>query len=131
MMTSMVAIYVRVSSTSQKQEETIASQTSVLKEYAQTLGLVVPADWVFEDDGFSGCFSATSTGTAARRRESGPYWCVVMPRTGSFGASIRLSGVAVGRVRSSGNGGSVLEGDAARHTRSRITHTGARNHRRI
>ena len=53
-MTSMAAIYARVSSTSQRQEETIASQTSALKEYAQTLGLVVPADWVFEDDGFSG-----------------------------------------------------------------------------
>jgi DNA invertase Pin-like site-specific DNA recombinase len=39
---------------SQKEEETIVSQTSALKEYATSLGLVVPSAWVFEDDGFSG-----------------------------------------------------------------------------
>jgi DNA invertase Pin-like site-specific DNA recombinase len=53
-MMNMAAIYARVSSTSQKQEETIASQTSELKEYAKSLALVVPVDWVFEDEGFSG-----------------------------------------------------------------------------
>jgi len=48
------AIYARVSSAAQKEEETIASQTSALKEHASSLGLVVPPDWVFEDEGFSG-----------------------------------------------------------------------------
>jgi site-specific DNA recombinase len=48
------AIYARVSSAAQKEEETIISQTSALKEYAQSLGLTVPSEWVFEDEGFSG-----------------------------------------------------------------------------
>jgi hypothetical protein len=34
--------------------KTIASQTSELKQYAKSLGLVAPADWVFEGEGFSG-----------------------------------------------------------------------------
>jgi site-specific DNA recombinase len=53
MMTT-AAIYARVSSAAQKEEETIDSQTSTLKEQAKTLGLDVPPDWVFEDEGFSG-----------------------------------------------------------------------------
>ena len=48
------AIYARVSTASQKEEDTIASQTSALKEHARSLGLVVPPDWIFEDEGFSG-----------------------------------------------------------------------------
>jgi site-specific DNA recombinase len=48
------AIYARVSSDKQKSDQTIASQTAALKEYADSLGLVVPADWIFEDEGFSG-----------------------------------------------------------------------------
>jgi site-specific DNA recombinase len=45
------AIYARVSSASQKEEETIVSQTAALKGYAISLGLVVPSDWIFEDEG--------------------------------------------------------------------------------
>ena len=48
------AIYARVSSAAQKEEETIVSQTSALREHARSLGLTVPSDWVFEDEGFSG-----------------------------------------------------------------------------
>ncbi len=48
------AIYARVSSDKQKNDQTIASQTAALKEYAGSLGFVVPADWIFEDEGFSG-----------------------------------------------------------------------------
>jgi len=48
------AIYARVSTASQKEEETIVSQTSALKEHANSLGLVVPLEWIFEDEGFSG-----------------------------------------------------------------------------
>jgi len=51
---AIAAIYARVSSQAQKEEETIASQTLELKEYARSLGLVVPAGWIFEDEGFSG-----------------------------------------------------------------------------
>ena len=48
------AIYARVSSERQRQEQTIASQTAALRELAERRGLVVPKELVFEDDGFSG-----------------------------------------------------------------------------
>jgi site-specific DNA recombinase len=48
------AIYARVSSSKQKDENTIASQTAALVDYARTHGYDVPADWVFEDEGYSG-----------------------------------------------------------------------------
>ena len=48
------AIYARVSSDRQKESHTIASQTAALLEYAQTQGYSVPAEWVFEDEGYSG-----------------------------------------------------------------------------
>ena len=51
---SLAAIYARVSSPQQKQEQTIASQTAAVKEYASELGVEVPAKWVFEDEGISG-----------------------------------------------------------------------------
>jgi site-specific DNA recombinase len=48
------AIYARVSSDRQKENHTIASQTAALLEYAKSNGYVVPAEWVFQDDGYSG-----------------------------------------------------------------------------
>jgi site-specific DNA recombinase len=48
------AIYTRVSSDRQKQEGTIASQRAALMEYAQAQDWMVPAEWIFEDEGFSG-----------------------------------------------------------------------------
>ena len=48
------AIYARVSSDKQKEENTIASQTAALVEFARSQGYDVPADWVFEDEGYSG-----------------------------------------------------------------------------
>jgi site-specific DNA recombinase len=48
------AIYARVSSDRQKEEQTIASQTSALRAYAATSEYVVPDGWVFEDEGWSG-----------------------------------------------------------------------------
>src|SRR5215212_281592 len=48
------AIYARVSSERQRQEETIQSQTAGLHELASARGLLVPEDLVFEDEGFSG-----------------------------------------------------------------------------
>jgi site-specific DNA recombinase len=53
-MTKPAAIYARVSSDRQKENQTITSQTAALKEYAATHGYLVPAEWVFEDDGYSG-----------------------------------------------------------------------------
>ena len=48
------AIYARVSSARQKEQETIVSQTAALRAHAGQLGLDVPEQWVFEDDGHSG-----------------------------------------------------------------------------
>jgi site-specific DNA recombinase len=48
------AIYARVSSARQKEQETIVSQTEALRAHAVQLGLDVPEEWVFEDDGHSG-----------------------------------------------------------------------------
>jgi len=48
------AIYARVSSDRQKENQTIASQTAALKQYAESHGYLVPEEWVFEDDGYSG-----------------------------------------------------------------------------
>jgi site-specific DNA recombinase len=48
------AIYARVSSDRQKENQTIASQTAALKEYAAENGYSVPSEWVFQDEGYSG-----------------------------------------------------------------------------
>ena len=48
------AIYARVSSARQKEQETIVSQTEALRAHAGQLELDVPEEWVFEDDGYSG-----------------------------------------------------------------------------
>ena len=48
------AIYARVSSERQRQDETIQSQTVGLRELAAERGLLLPEDLVFEDEGFSG-----------------------------------------------------------------------------
>jgi site-specific DNA recombinase len=48
------AIYARVSSERQRQEQTIQSQTAALRDLAQQRGLVVAEEFIFEDDGFSG-----------------------------------------------------------------------------
>src|SRR5207302_4400428 len=47
----MAAIYARVSSEQQREENTIASQTASLIEFAKTHDLEVPGEWVFEDEG--------------------------------------------------------------------------------
>jgi len=48
------AIYARVSSDLQKENKTIASQTAALMAFASSQGYSVPAEWIFEDEGFSG-----------------------------------------------------------------------------
>src|SRR6266849_6528197 len=53
-MMRMTAIYARVSSEQQREENTIASQTASLIEFAQAHDLEVPKEWVFEDEGCSG-----------------------------------------------------------------------------
>ncbi|HEV2248405.1 MAG TPA: recombinase family protein, partial [Terriglobia bacterium] len=53
-MNKLAAIYARVSSDRQKEDKTIASQTSSLREYAQANSFTVTEDWIFEDEGYSG-----------------------------------------------------------------------------
>ena len=49
-----VAIYARVSSERQKEQETIASQTAALLEHAASQNWTVPPEWRFLDEGYSG-----------------------------------------------------------------------------
>lgn len=51
---SLAAIYARVSSVQQKEEETIESQVSVLLNYTKQKNLEVPSEWIFKDEGYSG-----------------------------------------------------------------------------
>jgi site-specific DNA recombinase len=53
-MSTPAAIYARVSSDRQREQETIASQTAALQAYAEEHAYVVPPEWIFEDDGYSG-----------------------------------------------------------------------------
>ncbi len=53
-MNQAAAIYTRVSSDRQKESDTIASQTAALVEYAKAQGYAVPAEWIFQDEGYSG-----------------------------------------------------------------------------
>jgi len=48
------AIYARVSSEQQKEDNTIASQTAALIAFANEQGYSVPDEWVIEDAGYSG-----------------------------------------------------------------------------
>jgi site-specific DNA recombinase len=57
-MNQAAAIYARVSSDRQKENQTISSQTAALLEYAQANGYAVPPEWVFEDEGYSGAVLA-------------------------------------------------------------------------
>ena len=50
----MTAIYARVSSEQQREENTIASQTASLIDFAKAHDLEVLKEWVFEDAGYSG-----------------------------------------------------------------------------
>jgi site-specific DNA recombinase len=48
------ALYARVSSEKQKEEQTIGSQTVALREYAEANGYTVLPEWIFQDEGYSG-----------------------------------------------------------------------------
>ena len=48
------AIYTRVSSDGQKENKTIDSQVDALLEFALAQGYVVPEEYVFKDEGYSG-----------------------------------------------------------------------------
>src|ERR1700693_1110598 len=48
------AIYARGSSDRQREENTIASQTAALIDFARSHRYRVPDEWIFEDEGYSG-----------------------------------------------------------------------------
>ncbi len=48
------ALYARVSSDRQKEEQTIGSQIAALREHARNTGYDVPEEWIFQDEGYSG-----------------------------------------------------------------------------
>src|SRR5271165_2291239 len=48
------ATYTRVSSDRQKENHTISSQLAALVEYADSHGYMVPPEWRFQDEGYSG-----------------------------------------------------------------------------
>ena len=52
----LAAIYTRVSSDQQKEDQTIESQVSALKEYASQHDYNVPEEWCFRDAGYSGAY---------------------------------------------------------------------------
>ena len=53
-MSKPAALYARVSSDRQKENHTIASQVAALTQYAETKGYMIPPEWQFLDDGYSG-----------------------------------------------------------------------------
>lgn len=57
--------HARVSSDQQREEKTIASQTAALVEFAQSEGYSVPAEWIFEDEGYSGANFGSARGWSA------------------------------------------------------------------
>jgi len=52
----LAAIYTRVSSEQQKEDQTIESQVSALKEYAAQNDYSIPEEWCFRDAGYSGAY---------------------------------------------------------------------------
>ena len=62
-----VAIYARVSSERQKEQETIASQTAALLEHAAQQSWTVPPEWQFLDEGPD---ILTSTGIRPKKWKS-------------------------------------------------------------
>ena len=51
---AVAAIYARVPPDKQRDENTIASQTAALIDFSRSRGYQVQAEWVFQDEGYSG-----------------------------------------------------------------------------
>ena len=112
------AMYARVSSARQKKDETIASQTAALRVHAQRLGLEVPDEWVFEDEGHSGATLVRPALERLRDLVAGVGIDVrVVLFAGSAGPQVRLPGPAAGGVRPRRHPGGVRQGPARRLAR--------------
>lgn len=53
-MTQRTALYARVSTTRQQEDRTVASQVAVLEKAAESMGVLVPAEHHYVDEGYSG-----------------------------------------------------------------------------
>ena len=96
----MAAIYARVSSEQQREEKTIASQTASLIEFAKSHDLEVPAEWVFEDEGYSGAvLERPGPGTGARSRRRGSDSGCAGLFAGPLEPQVRVSDSTDGGVR--------------------------------
>ena len=112
------AIYARVSSARQKKDETIGSQTAALREHAAQLGLDVPEEWVFEDEGHSGATLVRPALEALRDLAAqGCIDVVLVLLPGPAGPQVRLPGAADRGVRPGRGAGGVRQGPARRHPR--------------
>src|SRR3979490_1411997 len=98
-MNKSAAIYARVSSDRQKEDHTIASQTTALVEYAKSKGYVVPPEWVFQDEGYSGA-SLQRPGLEALRdlAAQGQMATVLIYSPDRLSRKIRLPSVVGGRT---------------------------------
>jgi site-specific DNA recombinase len=70
-MTKTAAIYARVSSDRQKENHTIESQLTALIQYAETHNWIVPPEWRFQDEGYSGATLLRPGLEALRDRAAG------------------------------------------------------------
>ena len=87
------AIYARVSSERQRQDQTIGSQTVGLRELAAERGLLVTEDLVFEDEGFSGASLQRPALERLRDRAAeGSVRDSALPRARPARAPLRLPG---------------------------------------
>ena len=114
----MAAIYTRVSSERQREAHTIASQTAALVEWATTLDLEVPRDWIFEDDGYSG---ATLERPGLERvrdlAAGGDIEVVLVHSPDRLSRKVRLPGAVDRRARTSRGRDALPQCPVERHRR--------------
>src|ERR1700758_214571 len=115
----MAAIYARVSSEQQREENTIASQTASLIEFSRRHDLEVPGEWVFEDEGYSGATLERLGARARSRRGRTDPGCARL-RAGPLEPEVRVPDPADRRVCPPRSRHAVCEG-AARRQRGRST----------
>ena len=126
-----IAIYARVSSERQREQETIGSQTAALLEHATNQNWVVPNEWRFVDEGYSGASLVPGTGSVARSGCRGTHRHHPDLLTGPAQPEVRISGIAERRVPTPWGRVAVCEIAAIQHPGRAAAGTGARDDRRI
>ena len=107
------AIYARVSSARQKKDQTIGSQTAALRIHAGQLGVELPEEWVFEDEGHSGATLVRPALERLRDVVAGVGVDVVLVLlSGPPRPQVRLPGAADRGVRPRRDKGGIRQGPA-------------------